>query len=196
MMALLQATAGLVEYGKLIFINPKPTGIHDKTTGFASSYVNNMISLLNINVTLIGVERLGTCDPYSRTCDGIRGLLQSGRADFSINPMEANGLDPELCFPHDYGPMTSVSETFVTQFPEKEAERWTADVFKLLLDVSPMILVLLFLAYSLMLILINIGMSKETLFGKIYSPIDLWQHMMMHPHKNFKSLRRRMILGQ
>ena len=196
-MVLLSATAGIVEFGRLIVINKKSKGLHDKMRGAAAFYVNNLIELLGINITLVKATSIGSCEAVNMSCTGIRGLLQTGKADFSLTSLEITDLDPGNCFPHDYGPMYQVSRTYTSQFADQPAGSMTAGVFQLLLDVSPLILLILFALYFAAFLLLNIRIRRTgiTIF-RHYSLIHVWQHVMMHPQKNFKSFHRRMILGK
>ena len=195
-MVLLAATAGIVEFGNQSVINPKSKGLNDKMTGAVAFYVNNLITLLNMNVTLIKAENIGSCEHVNMSCTGIRGLLQTGKADFSLTGLETTDLDPENSFPHDYGPMVQTCETYSSQFSDQPPGSTTAGVFQLLLDVSPLILLILFALYFAAFLLLNIRIRRKGIsLLRHYSLVHVWQHMMMHPQKNFKSFHRRMILG-
>jgi hypothetical protein len=194
-MAILTAVACIVEIGDLLHLNRSPSNIYDKVDGAIGVYSNEMLKDLKINATVIGAKELGTCDPKERICTGVRGLLESGEADFSLTMMETTGLPPRHCYPHDYGPVLQASETFILQTPDQNASEQIAGVFTLIMDISPICVITLFATYVAAMLLINLKLGTAGIYlMKHYTFFDVWRHVMNRPYKTFKSIPRRITL--
>lgn len=194
-MALISAIACIVEIQGLLYVNQSPPGVFDKLDGTLGVYSNEILRDLRINASIIGVDDLGTCDPATRKCTGVRGLLESGTADFSLTMIEKTGLDADYCYPHEYGPVLQASETFILQMPDQGASAYTAGVFNLIMDISPICIGILAMFDFAALLLINLRLDTSGIYiMKHYSLLDVWRHMMNHPHKSFRSIPRRITI--
>lgn len=187
---MLQAKAAVIEFGKMSVISSNSTGPFDKMTGVLSSYVNEFIRDLGMNLTLTSARETGSCDVPDRPCTGIRGMLQRHEIDFSLStlPLAYDNI-------HDYSPIMQSSSIFFTQLPSQEAMTETAGIMKYLVDYTPDSMVLVYVFYFVSFLLLNMKLHRHGIFFlKVYSVMNLWQLMMMHPQKSVKSVHRRIVL--
>jgi hypothetical protein len=193
-MATLTGIACYVPFGEYQQLNPESKGLHDKMMGLFAGYLNEFISDLGVNISIIGAGTMGACFPANRSCTGIRGLLESGKADFSLTSMQPSDLDPGHCFPHDYSPTLDTSETFISQMPDKPAESAEAGVLTFLVDIKPGAIIMLIATAVIAFFLLNIRLTfNGFVLSKRYKWIHVWQHAMMHPQVSFRSDPQRIV---
>ena len=207
LLPILPATATVIEFGRYARIIAKPKRLFERMHGEAGFYYNDWIEATRLNVTVIPSQTIGSCDPVKRTCDGIRGKLLSGAADYSMTLLPMSGLDAGFSDPHDYAPVAFYAETYWGQFPSEEGQEQANEVVQMLFDFEAPVLVMLIILHLTGFLLLNIAMQyKASTCGRhrfviksrgYYSLLNIWQLIVMRPKGwPYKLLRRRVTMGK
>ena len=130
-------------------------------------------------------------------CDGMRGLLQSRKADFSLMSLHVTDMAPNVSMTHPYGPTSSFGESFFGAFPIREGQNQShTDVFDMILSSEWYVGPINVLLSLLLVLLINMNFNQHNRLRYLhrYQLIDLVSHLLTHPYRTYLRCYRRFCL--
>ena len=160
---LMKATVAMKEFRPDVIFNSKRKDIHDNYfIGPTSYYYNDIMNHLNLNATLVKADRVGTCYA-SGNCTGLYSLIQTGKADFSLPPMQytfAPDVPVSSLNPVVHGPFVMERSISMLSFPISNRTEIQLNILQTYKDTSFFVYLLLICFTLIFHLLFNIRPLK------------------------------------